>query len=76
MAVASWPGCWGEPAARWDADGEFAATTAQVLGERMPGGQSAWTGGGLAPRDPPGQRRFSVTVRIDPKIAAVITAIG
>src|SRR5260370_29733462 len=40
--------------------------TAQVLGERMPGGQPAWTGGGLAPRDPPGQRRFSVTARIDP----------
>jgi hypothetical protein len=59
-----------------DADGEFAATTAQVLGERMPGGQSAWTGGGLAPRDPPGQRRFSVTVRIDSNIAAAIAAIG
>lgn len=42
----------------------------------MPGGQSAWTGGGLAPRDPPGQRRFSVTVRMDPKIAAAIAAIG
>ena len=39
----------GEPAARWDADGEFAATTAQGLGERVPGGQSAGTGGGLAP---------------------------
>jgi hypothetical protein len=38
----------------------------------MPGGQSAWTGGGLAPR----QRRFSVTARIDPKIAAAIAAIG
>jgi predicted oxidoreductase len=49
---------------------------AQVLGERMPGGQSAWTGGGLALRDPPGQRRFSVTARIDPKIAAAIAAIG
>jgi hypothetical protein len=66
----------GEPAARRDAGGEFAATTAQVLGERVPGGQSAWTGGGLAPRDPPGQRRFSVMVRIDPKIAAAIAAIG
>ena len=66
----------GESVARWDADGEFAATTAQVLGERMPGGQSAWTGGCLAPRDPPGQRRFSVTVPIDPKIAAAIAAIG
>jgi len=42
----------------------------------MPRGQSAWTGGGLAPRDPPGQRRFSVMVRIDPKIAAAIAAIG
>jgi hypothetical protein len=51
--------------------GEFAATTAQVLGGRMPGGQSAWTGGGLAPRDPPGRRRFSVTGRIGPKIAAI-----
>jgi hypothetical protein len=39
----------GEPAARWDARGEFATTTAQVLGERMTVGQSAWTGGGLAP---------------------------
>jgi len=38
----------GEPVARWDAGGEFAAT-AQVLGERVLGGQSAWTGGGLAP---------------------------
>ena len=38
--------------------------------------QSAWTDGGLAPRDPPGRRRFSVTVRIDPKIAAAIAAIG
>jgi len=66
----------GEPAARRDAGGESAATTAQVPGERMPGGQSAWTGGGSAPRDPPGQRRFSVTVRIDPKIAAAIAAIG
>jgi hypothetical protein len=64
-----------EPAARWDAGSEFAATTAQVLGERMPGGQSAWTGGGLAPRVP-GQRRFSVTVRMDPKIAAAIAAVG
>ena len=27
-------------------------------------------------RDPPGQRRFSVTVPIDPKIAAAIAAIG
>lgn len=27
----------------------FAATTAQVLGERVAGAQSAWTGGGLAP---------------------------
>ena len=44
MAVTSWA----EPVARWDAGGEFAATTAQVLGERMLGGQSAWTGGGLA----------------------------
>ncbi len=61
----------GEPAAGRDVDGEFAATTGQVLGERLAGGQSAWTGGGLAPRDPPGQRRFSVTVRIDPKIAAI-----
>jgi hypothetical protein len=42
----------GEPTARWDARGELAAATAQVLGERVPGGQSAWTGGGLAP---PGQ---------------------
>jgi len=40
----------------------------------MPGGQSAWTGG--APHDSPGQRRLSVTVRIDPKIAAAIAAIG
>jgi hypothetical protein len=40
----------------------------------MPGGQSASAGGGLAPRDPPGQRRF--TVRIGPKIAAAIAAIG
>ena len=64
MAVASW-------ADAGRAGGGFAATTAQVLGERMPGGQSAWTGGGLAPRDPPGPRRFSVTVRIDPKIAAI-----
>jgi hypothetical protein len=39
----------GEPVARWDARGELAATTAQVLGERVPGGQSAWTGGGSAP---------------------------
>jgi hypothetical protein len=39
----------GEPGARWDAGGEFAATTAQVLGERVPGSQFAWTGGGLAP---------------------------
>jgi hypothetical protein len=38
----------GEPVARWDAGGEFAATTAQVLGERVAGAQSAWTGGGLA----------------------------
>ena len=42
----------------------------------MPAGQSAWTGGGLAPRAPPGQRRYSVTVRIDPEIAAAIAAIG
>ncbi len=42
----------------------------------MPGGQSAWTGGGLAPRDPPGQRRFPVTVRTGPKIAAALAAIG
>jgi hypothetical protein len=42
----------------------------------MPCGQSAWTGGGLAPRDPPGQRRFWVTVRTGPKIAAAIAAIG
>jgi hypothetical protein len=42
----------------------------------MPGCQSAWIGGGLAPLDPPGQRRFSVTVRIDPKIAAAIAPIG
>ena len=76
MAVASWPDAGGAPAARWDAGGEFAATTAQVLGERMPGGQSAWTGGGLAPRDPPGQRRFPVTVRTGPKIAAALAAIG
>jgi hypothetical protein len=41
----------------------------------MPGGQSAWTGRGLAPRDPPGRRRFSV-MRMDPKIAAAIAAIG
>jgi hypothetical protein len=40
----------------------------------MPGGQCAWTGS--APRDPPGQRRFSVTAGIDPKIAAAIAAIG
>ena len=66
----------GEPTARRDSGGEFAAATAQVLGEHVPGGQSAWTGGGLAPRDPPGQRRFSVTVRIDPKVAAAIAAIG
>jgi hypothetical protein len=58
------------------AGGEFAGSTAQVLGERMPGGQSAWTGGGLAPPDPPGQRRFSVAARSDPKIAAAISAIG
>jgi hypothetical protein len=38
----------GEPVARWDARGEFAATTAQILGERVAGAQSAWTGGGLA----------------------------
>jgi len=28
--------------------GEFAAATAQVLGERLPGGQCARAGGGLA----------------------------
>ncbi|HEY3981651.1 MAG TPA: hypothetical protein VGM79_30645 [Streptosporangiaceae bacterium] len=42
----------------------------------MPGGQSARAGAGLAPRDPPDQRRFSVTAGIGPKIAAAIAAIG
>jgi hypothetical protein len=36
----------GGSVARWDARGEFAGTTTQVLGERVAGAQSAWTGGG------------------------------
>jgi hypothetical protein len=39
----------GEPVARGDAGGEFVATTAEVLGERVFGGLSAWTGDSFAP---------------------------
>jgi hypothetical protein len=57
----------GEPVVRWDARGEFAATTAQVLGERVPGAQFAWTGGGLAP---PGRGRAFSSVLAENLIRA------